>query len=306
MRQALATSPEFSIERLSKYLLAYFPDALVTEFKDDILNHPLGLDIAHAMFTNAVLGDAGCSWLTEMVTQTGEEPANILTAYIEASNLLSTIALKKAITDVEATLESTIEYLIRLQIEQALERATGWLLRRSIEDYEKFSKTFEKVLSNFHELLPEHDEEARLASAADLQAAGMPENAATDLSRFEHLDEILDVTRLIISSNASPVDAAQAFYLAGDQTGLLKLIRSSEQSYNTSKLEKPARAALRDLLRGHQVGIARRILKAGAQTSESTALLEEIQGALSSVTRGRLDLSTLVISADRVGRYTEG
>ncbi len=132
----------------------------------------------------------------------------------------------------------------------------------------------------------------------------MPNQAATELSRFEHLDEILDITRLIMATGASTKDAARAFYSAGDQTGLLKLIRSSEQSYNTSKLEKPARAALRDLLRSHQVGIAKRILKVANGHSEE--LLEEIETALGSVTRGRLDLSTLVIAADRVGRYTEG
>ena len=62
---------------------------------------------------------------------------------------------------------------------------------------------------------------------------------ANQLSKFEHLDEALDLSQLILLSGEHADKAAEIFYKVGNSTGLLKLVRNSEQSYNTSKLEKP-------------------------------------------------------------------
>ena len=121
----LAEASEFDIERLESYLLSYFPEELVTRFESAIKQHPLALDIAQAMFTNLVLGDAGCTFVTEMMTQTGHSCRAIIDSYLRAATLLNSSNLKSAIQSVEFDLESTIEYLIRLQVEQALERSTG-------------------------------------------------------------------------------------------------------------------------------------------------------------------------------------
>lgn len=307
MRTRLAEASEFNVERLEQYLLSYFPDELVERFEDAIKQHPLALDIAQAVFTNLVLGDAGCTFITEMMTQTGHSCRSIIDSYLRAAELLNSTGLKQSIPDVEFELESTIEYLIRLQIEQALERSTGWLLRRHVQDEKLFNTTFKAVLANMGSLIPKEDEDTRSAAAVDLMGVGLPQAEADELSKFEHLDEVLDLSQLILLSGEHADRAAEIFYHVGNSTGLLKLVRNSEQSYNTSKLEKPARTALRDQLRMHHVNLANQILKGNnghGTTGGTERMLEAVRDDLIAVTRGRLDLSTLVIAADRVGRYT--
>lgn len=308
-RTRLAEASEFNVERLEQYLLDYFPADLVSQFENAIREHPLALDIAQAMFTNLVLGDAGCTFTTEMVTQTGHSCRTIIDSYLRATKLLASHALKAAIDSVEFELDSTIEYLIRLQVEHALERTTGWLLRRPLPDEKLFNTTFTAVFTNLGSLIPQLDAETRVAAAQDLRGVGLPQEQADTLSKFEHLDEALDLTQLILLSGEHADRAAEVFYRVGETTGLVGLVRNSEQSYNTSKLEKPARTALRDQLRMHHVNLANQILKGenGLGSSQGTErMLEAIRVDLEAVTRGRLDLSTLVIAADRVGRFTQG
>ena len=309
MLQTLAEGSQFDLERLESYLIDYFPESVIKKHRKDVLNHPLGLNIARTMLTNRVIGDAGATLLSEIFVQTGRQPGEIISAYLQASELLSTTELKAQINDIEQDLKSETEYSARLIIENAVEGVTNWLLRRSSPMTADFVTTFNTVLLQLSTLMPLDDAEQCAAESVDLRMANIPRSTAELLAMLCHYEDALDISQVVVSTGESVQVAASALYSVGHGTCLIELIRNSVESKSKSLLDRPARSALRDQLRAQLVSLSCRILNYGNFEShdisdQSLEMLETLQRELAPMVKeGELELSALVIATDRINRH---
>ena len=309
MLQTLAEGSQFDLERLESYLIDYFPESVIKKHRKDVLNHPLGLNIARTMLTNRVIGDAGATWLSEIFDQTGRQPGEIISAYLQASELLSTTELKAQINGIEQDLKSETEYSARLIIENAVEGVTNWLLRRSSPMTADFVTTFNTVLLQLSTLMPLDDAEQCAAESVDLRMANIPRSTAELLAMLCHYEDALDISQVVVSTGESVQIAASALYSVGHGTCLIELIRNSVESKSKSLLDRPARSALRDQLRAQLVTLSCRILNYGNFEShdisdQSLEMLETLQRELAPMVKeGEVELSALVIATDRINRH---
>ena len=256
------------------------------------------------MLTNTIVNDTGASWISDMLLQTGGNTVDILRSHLYASKIIEMNHVKEKLFEIEANLDPTIEYLIRMQIEHALNRTCLWLMRNeTMPQKDSFEQNVKFLHENLSTLLPQEDEEHRAASSLDLVGASVPEDLATPLSKLEYVDEILDIAEVLSKVETNIELASKLYFIAGAQSGLLEFIRGATQSYNTSRLEKPARTALRGQLRSALVNATALILQSGQMpenlNSQTLESFQKVARDLSPLSNGRFDLSSLVLAVDR-------
>ena len=301
LRQELGRAAEsFPLESLHAFLFSYFPTSLHQRFGDDIRNHPLGINIARTILVNWVLGDAGVSWLAEASLMTGRPTADLIHGYFAANELLGARQLKSQVTQFEAAIDAPTEYAVRLRIEDALEEVTTWLLRHPGPLGDPFKKAFADALAILPKVLTLQDE-----LSAPLTAAKVSDTFVSTLSVLARADEALDIALLAAQTGEPVARAAQAFYVVGERTGLLGILRTALQSTSTDDLDRPARVALREALRAHLVRLAGSLLHTERDlgtVGEASAWLDGLQRELAPLDQGDRPLCNLVMAAERVQR----
>ena len=309
LRQELnRLSEAFSLEQLREHLVAYFPSSMRPRFDAAIAGHPLAIHMARTILTNAIVADAGASWLAETAGMTGRETAEILHAYLLASRLIGAAALKQEVDRLEPQLGTTQEYGLRLAIEDALENVCNWVLRQGPKP---IAPELQQNLSTALQVLPQV---ATLSQELPLILAELPGLAAEPgfvalLPVLAHVDMALDIAQLATQRHEPVLRVAQALVLVGDKSGMLAIIAQATQGSSPGGLDRPARMALREQLRGHLVAITSQFLQREPDLASPSGLglswLDAIQRDLASLGLEDAALPNLVMAVERVGRHAD-
>jgi glutamate dehydrogenase len=296
-------SEAFSVDSLREHLHAYFSDTLRKRFAQEIDDHPLGAHIARMMLVNAIINDAGVSWLPETTIMTGRSTEDIMQAYFGASALIEARMLKGLADDLSTHLDTATEYRLRLRIEDAIETVCTWLLRQSSTVDASFNVSFPEALAAVPKLVglvdPLQNELAPHAVA--------PQVLAT-IGALSRIDDVLDVA-LLASSTRTPVDrAAAAYFMVGQRSGVYPLVRNALESQSGEDLDRPARFALRGRLRDNLLAVTGHVLSQEANIehlSEGTALwLDALGREMAPLDGGESPVCNLVVANERLLRRT--
>ena len=239
--------------------------------------------------------------------QSGASTEDVAEAYLEASELLNAKQLKDELDRLESELIVTIEYRIRLSLDQAIERLAALILRGSIPRHEKFAGTFQEVLSKLATQTPGRDAKLMREQAGDLVATGFSEEHATQLAAIHRLDDLIAATRIAMRGGASVDSSIKAMFTIGEHSHITPLLAASKSGAHTSPLAEPARAALREQIQSHLVFLALDFMKIERDldnlSDESRDKLRTLANDLDPLyTEGQVDLSALVLAVDRIGR----
>jgi glutamate dehydrogenase len=296
-------SQAFDLDSLKEHLYAYFSDALRTRFAKEIDEHPLGEHIARMMLVNAIINDAGLSWLPETTIMTGRSTEDIMQAYFGASALIEARMLKNLADELSVHLDTGTEYRLRLRIEDAIETVCTWLLRQAGTIDAGFYVSFPEALTAVPKIIGLQD-----ALQSDLAPHAVPPQVLSTIGALSRIDDVLDVA-LLASSTQTPVErATAAYFMVGQRSGVYPLIRSALESQSTDDLDRPARFALRGRLRENLLAITARVLGQEPnldQISEGTSLwLDALGRELTPLAGGESPLCNLVVANERLTRRT--
>ena len=302
LRQELSRAAEaFPLESLKEHLLSYFASSLRPRFLEDIEKHPLGLSIARMMLTNAIVGDAGASWVSETALMTGRGTADILHAYFAASALLDARVLKNDVDALEASLPAALEYRLRLRIEDAVEEVCNWLLRREAPVSISFYRTFAESQVAMASLLNLADPLEK-----DLKAAGSAGPLTHHVGVLSRIDDVLDVALLASREEVPVLRAGQAFMLVGERTGIYALVRNMFETTSVDDLDRPARASLRFSLRQNLSDLTAHLVRTepdlNALSPDTQAWLDALGREVAPLDSGERPLSNLVVAGERISR----
>ncbi len=182
---------------------AYFPDRVVERFGHHIPNHPLRRSLTATLLANDVVDSEGVVFVSRLASQTGAEPANVVTAYRLARDVLGAVPRWEAIEDAFGTIEPALWNRLMRSMDRTVAAVTRWYLthedaRTLTEIVEQDRPLVEELISDALTTGPESWQLRRAQEVDGLLEAGVPENIARNhasLSSLMFAPDVIDLAR---------------------------------------------------------------------------------------------------------------
>ncbi len=306
MRQELSVGQAPDFEKIADEYMAYFPKAISEGFRDDLLAHPLRDEIANAVLTNHIMADTGSCFLSEASILTGRSTHDIIDAFFLAQKFLDLSGIKSKIDKKKEILNARSEYALRLELGDALEDITHWILRRvPPKEIDVFIKNFHKCAKGLRAKLPKDLNKLLTGHFKPLRKKGVSEEFDDLLTPILSTHLILDCCSLQQKVKVKDTDAIKLISAIGKAIDLNGALYLNTETHNST--DKPARFAIKDLIRRQVVTLAENFIKesgdAALDEQSIRKWLRDIQQEFRSISGQRDALPGLVIAADRLQRH---
>ena len=186
---------------LQEFLLSYFPESVRKQFKEEILEHPLAVNVIAAVITNSLIDSVGITFTHRMCISHSAALIRVIQCAIAAQMILGSAKIRKALEVLDST-EHT-PHLIRFvnKLGEALREGTSWLLSAHddslslVQLVEMYREPFTEFVESAEEILPE--DQAKLfrniySRSLDL---GVGEFASRRLALFSELPVLFESIR---------------------------------------------------------------------------------------------------------------
>jgi len=231
--EELLEDPAVEMEGLMPAVHNYFPDSLRKRFSNVIEGHDLRLEIALTRLTNRIVDHAGCTFFTEMASDTGASPRQTFKAYSLLSRSADLWHFKGALWELGWSLDIELIYESLLRVEAALRFGTRHLLEHwsearitaALRDSLPWGKQIAELAGKMNTIVDPLSLQRVEAVAHEFTNAGMPRATALRLARLRHLPRGLVVLDLAERARKPAVDVAQEYFAVGRASGLFGLIR---------------------------------------------------------------------------------
>lgn len=111
------------------YLLNYFPQRMVTEFKDSILKHQLCREIISTCITNDVVNRMGCIFINNLVESTGIKVHEAVNIYIVVNHLYNLSSLWQKIDELDGKIDVDSYLQVVRSVQKFIGRVSFWLVK---------------------------------------------------------------------------------------------------------------------------------------------------------------------------------
>ena len=266
-------------EYVARALPGYFPAELARRYAAVMPRHPLKREIVATVVANAMINRTGSVCVHRMQEETGATPDEVTRAFILARDIYGFERLWAAIDALDNRVPAALQSEMLIDAGRLVLRATLWFLRRRREKLPiaEVLSLFQPGLEAFRRQLPAMlsaaDRETFTATAAGLEAKGVPAALAREMASLDALYAVLDATEVARETGRPLEVVAQVYFaLAGDLE-----LRWFGERITALPTDTPwqalARNALRDDLASQQRALATAVARPGQGGDEPAALI---------------------------------
>jgi glutamate dehydrogenase len=248
LARALETSSFVDDPWLERDLREYFPDPVVERFGDLLAEHPLKRELICMVNSNAVVNALGPTFISQLVSERGVRPADIVRAFRIAREVIGADARWEAIEQLEgAGRDAQLELMGGL--DSLVESITRWYLGSTgdiQQEIEAGRDGFERLTEIIGELGTDEHKRRRQQIAERLTAQGVPEELAQAHAVRPELVHAPDMV-VVAGATGRPIDeVAAAFFAVGEQLRLDWIQSELERIPATSRMQRWALQAVRE------------------------------------------------------------
>ncbi len=255
-------------------LATYFPTAMVERFRANLPQHRLRREIVATVLTNEIINRMGITFVFRVAEETNTDPADIVRAWHQASELMQAGELWAALEALDNQVSTDTQYTMMLELRKHIERVTRWVLRLSLADSDADAK-LATLKAEIPALLPRLGswlaDNAEYRKQRDtLSAAGVPDELAARVVHLDALLALLDVARIARERKLDVADVA-AVHFKLEQALQLDWLRSMIDGLpRDNRWQTLARMAFRDELYRDHASLTDRVLamEAGGSTAD--------------------------------------
>ena len=281
-------------------LAGYFPRPVRERFAARLAAHPLRRELVATVVTNRLVNRAGLSMAHRIAEQTSAPMAEIARAHTAAWRIYDLDEVWDAIEALDLEVASGVQTAMVLDVKRVAERATRWILRNrpAPVDVEAAVAELQGPVATLAGLLPSvalgADHERLTATAADLEAAGVPGTLAARVAGLQLADVALDLASTARRSGAPLEQVARVRFLLDDRLGLAWLRDRILELPRSDRWGSLARTALADDFRHETAAMTATVLTGGTPDADPEALVDAwLDGAAAGVARARAVLDDL-------------
>jgi glutamate dehydrogenase len=262
---------------LSHELVSYFPAPMREKFSAPMESHPLRREIIATQITNDMVNRMGSTFWTRMQNATGHSPAAIARAYTAAREIFGMRAMWQAIESLDNSISCTLQSEMLIETRRLLDRATLWLLRHAhmpldiAATIERYASHSRPIVERLPRLLKNSERSALKQRERQLIKAGTPKELAAHIAGLDSLVTVLDLTEVALRTNTEIMRTTEIYFALSSS---LELYWLKKQIHALPR---------RDLW----------------QRKARNGLLEELHGALRSLTQELLEATTQIKGVER-------
>ncbi|WP_162810329.1 NAD-glutamate dehydrogenase domain-containing protein, partial [Vibrio cholerae] len=159
LKEELASEEIAQDEFHAKQLVNYFPTELRGHYAQQMVNHPLRVEIIATALANQMVNEMGCNFVTRLQEETGSSVVDIANAYAAAREIYGLGTVLEKVRKLDNIAQSSAQYDVMFLVRRTLRRLTRWLLRnrtgkpsviamveRYQEDVKAITEQLDKVL----------------------------------------------------------------------------------------------------------------------------------------------------------------
>ncbi|MFJ1745943.1 NAD-glutamate dehydrogenase [Streptomyces sp. NPDC088116] len=288
---------------LRKLLHAYFPEALMKQFAEQIDAHALRREIITTVLVNDTVNTGGSTFLHRLREETGASIEEIVRAQTAAREIFGLNGVWDAVEALDNQVAAGVQTRIRLHSRRLVERGTRWLLGNRpqpleiAETIEFFAAGVERVWAQLPTMLRGPELDWYQGILTELTGAGVPEELALRVAGFSSAFPTLDIVAIADRTEQDPLAVAEVYYDLGDRLRISQLMDRIVELPRADRWQSMARASIREDLYAAHAGLTSDVLTVGDGSStpeerfkaweqknaailgRSRATLEEIQSS---------------------------
>ncbi|MEA2135489.1 MAG: glutamate dehydrogenase [Solirubrobacteraceae bacterium] len=268
---------------LERDLRTYFPHPVVERFGGLLGEHPLRRELIATINANLVVNALGPVFVSQLVSERGARPAEVVRAYRIAREVTGAEADWEAIESLEGQVEPEVQAELMGGVDGLVDAVTRWYLSEGSSGdlgstIETGREGFSRLAAAAPELGGEELHAARRAISDRLIEAGVPEGLATAHALRPGLVHAPAVTAVSTATGRPVEDVARVFVAIGERLPLNELEEALNAIPATRRMERWALQAVREDARRVRREIADRALEAGSDMGPEEALLRFLAG----------------------------
>jgi glutamate dehydrogenase len=305
---------------LATDLLLYFPEPLREGYREEIEAHRLRREIIATFVTNSMVNRVGPSFVTEMMAETGAEPADVARAYTVVRESFALRSLWARIEELDNRVSAEVQLQMMVAVGRLVQRVTLWFLRHEPAPLEMsacnaaFRPAVEVLSAKLEEILPRTVLTDLRRRERNLVKEGVPQDLAWRVASLHDLAAASDVWRIAQASGRPVDEVGRIYFVAGDRFGLEWLRHKASRLTADGRWQKAAITAVVDDLFEHQSDLTRQVLEAyegdggtrkaiDAWASRRRGVVARTEEILREVRSAKsLDVAMLVVADDQLRR----
>jgi glutamate dehydrogenase len=203
------------------YLFSYFPDVAALRFKEQVVKHHLRREIIATVVTNAIINQAGCTLLVQLMKETSAPIDELVVRYFVVDELLGGRAFRAAVHGKDYVVPAADQYDALLAFEDVHRNLLRWWSwnetswKLAPDDVEKLKPRFDAAAEALVAALEPAARQAYEARLAEHLAKGFTPEVATMLARAPFLRETFALLAAVRDTKASLDTAAPAMHRVG-------------------------------------------------------------------------------------------
>lgn len=298
---------------IKEYSKKYFPKTI-----GESCSHPLNKEIAATEFSNSLVDLVGSTFISKIQDDIGCTEAEVSGAYICAYNSLGAKNLYQQFLALDTAKLSKTFCKLNIALSGAIESTTRWFLINVEsskfefeldEVYSHYVPEAAKLLSNVESYLPKSETRLIEKLTKRLQAGGVIDNVAKQVSNLVHANSILVIIRLSQDCKESPKQVAELYFQASHLLKITSLNSLSEKAAPKTRWEEISLISIQDEISRSLSKLIKRILTDGSGSVDAfmkshKRKVENYQNTLEAAAEGEVDITALSVLANHLRRLT--
>lgn len=215
LKEVLAAAPLEKEAELMQCLYSAFPPSMVAQYGDTLQRHPLATSLAAMRLASLMTEAMGMTALPRLLRQRGASLLAIARAFALGREVLNWESLHRQLAQGSQALPEAGVLPVWISLQRYTRRTAGWMLRHGNTPGEVLLNRYrplQAVLPKVGQYLNPHRREYWDRGAAELQALGLPEGLARQLSALDQVLPLLEVMCLADRASATFADAAALYF----------------------------------------------------------------------------------------------
>ena len=220
---------------LEKDLLAYFPEALSSKYKDVITRHQLKREIIATKAANEIVNMGGLTFINRIKEHTGADTADIARAFIASREIFDLVDMRRRINDLDLTVPTEEQISMQLDLANFLRRQVLWFLRyhaetTSIADMvASYRLPVLEVSDHIENLIGDFEGSYLRSRIQNRVDKGIDVDLARDICVLDPLSSACDIVDISHEFSWPMEEAARAYSEIGALVGLPQLRAGAAQ-----------------------------------------------------------------------------